>query len=66
MDKALKTRPMDDALRQEIKRHAERIARIERIQRLAEQSGDTATVARAKKLLEQENARYSTYLNTRK
>jgi len=66
VQKALKSRPMDDAFKQEMQRHAERVARLERIQKLAEQSGDTATAERAKKLLEQENARYSTYLSSRK
>ncbi|AKT41776.1 hypothetical protein [Chondromyces crocatus] len=66
LDETLKTRPMDEALKKEMQSHAERVARLERIQTLAEASGDTATAARAKALLEQENARYKTYLNNRK
>ncbi|MDC3955247.1 hypothetical protein [Polyangium jinanense] len=66
VEESLKRRPMDEALQQEMKHHAERIARLERIQKLAEQSGDTATAERAKKVLEQENARYSKFIQSRK
>ncbi len=66
MQKTLKKRPMDDALKQEMQRHAERVARLERVQKLAEQSSDSAIAERAKKLLEQEKLRHATYLSLRK
>lgn len=66
VEASLQRRPMDEALQQEMKDHAERIARLERIQKLAEQSGDTATAERAKKVLEQETARYSKFIQSRK
>lgn len=63
MEAALKKRPMDEALKQELRRHAERVARIERVQELAQQSADTAALERAKKLLEQETARHQAFLD---
>ncbi|EYF05169.1 hypothetical protein [Chondromyces apiculatus] len=66
LDKSLKNKPMDEALKQESQRHAERVAKLERIQALAVESGDTAAAARAKTLLDQENARYQSYLDGRK
>jgi hypothetical protein len=58
-------KPMDDTLRQEMHRHSERVARLERIVHVAKQSGDTASAARAQALIEQENARYQRYLASR-
>lgn len=50
--------PMDDALKQELRRHAERVARIERVKSVATDAKDKDAVDRAGKLLAKENARH--------
>jgi len=52
-------------LADEMKRHAHRIARIERIRSVAEQAKDSDAVARADALLAKENQRHERWL-TRK
>ena len=56
--------PMDDAMRAELKRHARRVARLERIKALATEAKDTAIADRASKLLDKENARHDKWLTT--
>lgn len=55
--------PMTDALKQDLRHHAERVAKLERIRALALEAKDTATAERASKLLEKENARYEKWVN---
>jgi hypothetical protein len=54
--------PMTDALKQELRHHAQRVAKLERIRNVATEAKDTATVTRATKLLDKENARYEKWL----
>jgi hypothetical protein len=54
--------PPDDALRQELRRHAERTARLERIKSLATESKDKDIIEKATKLLEKENARHEKWM----
>jgi hypothetical protein len=49
--------PMDDAVREELRRHARRMARLARIKAVATEQKDNATVDRVGKLIDQENAR---------
>jgi hypothetical protein len=60
--KILKQAP-DEAIRQELRRHAERVAKIERIQSLAKDAKDTDAVNRSAKLLEKENARHDKWMS---
>jgi hypothetical protein len=53
---------MHAALKQELRRHAERVARIERIADVAAEAKDEAGAERAKKLLDKENARHDKFL----
>ncbi len=55
--------PPDDALRQELRRHAERTARLERIKALATEAKDNESVEKANKLLEKENARHEKWMS---
>lgn len=43
---------------QELAKHRERVAKLTRIRELAQQQGDTETVSRVDKLLEQNQQRY--------
>jgi hypothetical protein len=54
--------PMDEAAKQELRRHAERVARLERIKSLAETAKDTDVAERATKLLAKENARHDKWM----
>jgi hypothetical protein len=56
--------PMDQATREELKRHARRVARLERIKTLATDAKDDDSAQRAAKLLEKENARHDKWLTT--
>jgi hypothetical protein len=58
----LKGQPMSHALREEIKRHARRLARLERAKGVAEDEKDDATVARVSKLTAKENARHDKWM----
>jgi len=58
---ATKGQPMSEALRQEMTRHARRIARLERIKAVATDAKDNATVQRATKLIELENTRHDKF-----
>jgi hypothetical protein len=54
--------PADDALKQELRRHAERVARLERIKTVASDAKDNDTSERANKLLAKENARHDKWM----
>lgn len=60
----LKTAP-DDALKQELRRHAERIARLDRIKVLAGEAKDTESAEKANKLLAKENERHEKWMSPR-
>lgn len=51
------------AAREEIRVHARRIARLERMKDLAQASGDTETVTAVDKLIADENARHDARMN---
>src|SRR5262249_21644537 len=55
---ALKGQPMNDAMKQELRRHAQRIARLERIKQLASDAKDDAATTQVAKLVDKENARH--------
>jgi hypothetical protein len=57
----LKGQPMGEALRQEMTRHARRLARLERIKTVATDAKDNATVLRATKLIAMENERHDKF-----
>ena len=54
--------PMSDALKQELRRHAERVARLERIKSVAQTEKDNDTVEKATKLLAKENDRHDKWV----
>lgn len=58
---ALKGQPMSEALRQELTRHARRLARLERVKAVASEAKDDAAVERASKLIAMENARHDKF-----
>ncbi len=58
----LKTAP-DDAIRQELRRHAERVARLERIKTVASEAKDNDSAERANKLLAKENERHDKWMS---
>jgi hypothetical protein len=59
---ALLKGPADDALKEELRRHAERVARIERIRSVATDAKDADSGARATKLLAKENGRHDKWM----
>jgi hypothetical protein len=58
---ALRGQPMTEAMQQELKRHARRLARLERIKAVAIEAKDTAVVERVTKLIDKENARHDKF-----
>jgi hypothetical protein len=58
---SLRGQPMTEAMQQELKRHARRLARLERIKALAIEAKDTAVVERVTKLIDKENARHDKF-----
>ncbi len=54
--------PPDDALKQELRRHAERLARLDRIKDVAQAEKDTATVEKATSLVAKENERHDKWM----
>jgi hypothetical protein len=58
---ALHGQPMSEAMKEELSRHARRLARLERIKALAIEAKDTAVVERVTKLIEKENARHDKF-----
>jgi hypothetical protein len=61
--KAVLKGPMDEALKQALRRHAERLARLERIKAVAQTEKDTATVEKATTLIGKENERHERWMN---
>jgi len=59
---ALKGQPMAVAMKQELERHARRLARLERVKDLAEEAKDTEATERVQKLLDKENARHDKWM----
>jgi hypothetical protein len=55
--------PMDEALKQELRRHAERVAKLERIQSVATTEKDKASDEKATKLLAKENERHEKWMS---
>jgi hypothetical protein len=55
--------PMNDSVRQELRRHAERLARLERIKALAHTDKDNDTVEKTMKLVAKENERHEKWMN---
>ncbi len=58
---ALRGQPMTEAMKEEMSRHARRLARLERIKAVALESKDTAVVERVTKLIDKENARHDKF-----
>lgn len=54
--------PVSDPLRQELRTHAERLARLERIKAVAEKEKDAATAEKAAKLTAKENERHAGWM----
>jgi hypothetical protein len=54
--------PMDASVKEELRRHAERVARIERIKAVATDAKDNDAVERSAKLVGKENARHDKWL----
>lgn len=54
--------PMDSAVKEELRRHAERVARLERIKSLAADAKDADATDRATKLTAKENARHDKWM----
>jgi len=54
--------PVSDALRQELRRHAERLARLERIKVVAEIEKDKDNAEKADKLIAKENERHEKWM----
>lgn len=61
--KAMLKNAPDDAIKQELRRHAERTARLERIKSLATDAKDKDTLERAAKLIEKEDARHEKWMS---
>jgi hypothetical protein len=55
--------PMDEALKQELRRHAERLAKLERIKAVATTEKDTASADKATGLITKENARHDKWMD---
>lgn len=54
--------PMDDAMRQELRHHAERMARLERIRTVAQDAKDKDAGDRVGKAIDKENARHDKWM----
>jgi hypothetical protein len=54
--------PMDSSMRDELRRHAERLARLERIRMVAHTEKDTGTVDKVTSLVAKENARHDAWM----
>jgi hypothetical protein len=62
VEEKLKGQPMVAAMKEELKRHARRLARLERAKDVATDANDTETVARVDKLIAKENARHDKWM----
>lgn len=60
---ALKGQPMSRAMKEELERHARRLARLQRVRDVAEDEADTATAERVNKLVAKENARHERWMS---
>ena len=60
---ALKGKAMHPSLKEELKRHARRLARLDRVEAIAKDSKDDDSLARVKKLIEKENARHDKWMS---
>ncbi|MCL2725307.1 MAG: hypothetical protein FWD69_12820 [Polyangiaceae bacterium] len=56
--------PPNDALRQELRTHADRIARLERIKVVADMEHDRVSSAKAAQLIDKENMRHDKWMRT--
>lgn len=54
---------MDQAIKQELRRHAERLARLSRIEQVAQAEKDDASVDKAKALAAKENERHDKWMS---
>jgi hypothetical protein len=61
--KALKGKAMHPSLKEELKRHARRLARLDRVEAIAKDAKDDDSLARVKKLVEKENARHDKWMS---
>jgi hypothetical protein len=59
---ALKGQPMREAMKQELRRHAQRVARLERIKQLAMDNNDQASIERVSKLVAKEQERHDKWI----
>ncbi len=55
--------PVSDALRQELRHHAERLARLDRIKAVADTEKDKDTAEKATKLIAKENERHEKWMS---
>ncbi len=62
VEAALKGKPMATAMREELQRHARRLARLDRAKSVATDAKDTDTATRVDKLIEKENARHDKWM----
>ena len=62
VDKALKGKAMHPSLKEELKRHARRLARLDRVEAIAKDAKDDDTLARVKKLVDKENDRHDKWM----
>ncbi len=60
---ALKGQPMSRAMKEELERHARRLARLRRVRDLAEDENDAAVTERVDKLVAKENARHERWIS---
>lgn len=62
VEEKLKGQPMVAAMKEELKRHARRLSRLERAKDVAEGANDADTVARIDKLIAKENGRHDKWM----
>lgn len=62
VEEKLKGQPMAGALKEELKRHARRLSRLERAKDVAEEAKDADTTARIDKLIAKENGRHDKWM----
>jgi len=62
VEAALKGQPISASIKEELKRHARRLARLERAKSVADEAKDADTVARIDKLIEKETARHDKWI----
>ncbi len=62
VEEKLKGKPMDASMKEELKRNARRNSRLQRAKDVAQEAGDTDTVARIDKLIEKEKARHDKWM----